>query len=86
MSAPDHTPSPTQPLRLALCRVSTEDQAHDDQVDELKAAGCRIFHEEHIRRLAIPPGAGKAIARDRHRSPRPRALQSQAPIFLVHFY
>ena len=48
MSAPYNTPSPTQPRRLVgYARVSTEDQANDAQVDELKAAGCRIVHEEH---------------------------------------
>jgi DNA invertase Pin-like site-specific DNA recombinase len=41
-------PSPPPNRRLIGCaRVSTEDQATDAQVDELKTAGCRLVHQEH---------------------------------------
>ncbi|MDP9836589.1 DNA invertase Pin-like site-specific DNA recombinase [Neorhizobium huautlense] len=38
---------PPAPRRLiGYARVSTDDQVHDAQIDELRAAGCeRIFHE-----------------------------------------
>ena len=52
---PENTPmaapnaSPPRPIRglVGYARVSTEDQATDAQVDELRAAGCRTVHQEH---------------------------------------
>ena len=32
---------------IGYARVSTEDQGTDPQVDELRAAGCAVMHEEH---------------------------------------
>ncbi|CAN7610751.1 recombinase family protein [Pararhizobium sp. LjRoot255] len=48
MSEPYNTPS-SSPLRrlVGYARVSIEDQVNDAQVDELKAAGCRVVYEEH---------------------------------------
>ncbi|EHS53249.1 Resolvase domain-containing protein [Rhizobium sp. PDO1-076] len=48
MSTPYNSPSPPPFRRLVgYARVSTEDQVNDAQVDELKAAGCHVVHEEH---------------------------------------
>ena len=42
-------PAPARPIRrlIGYARVSTEDQATDAQVDELRSAGCQTIHEEH---------------------------------------
>ncbi|MBZ6078859.1 recombinase family protein [Microvirga puerhi] len=40
-------PSPSKKRLIGYARVSTEDQAHDAQVDELRAAGCEVIHQEH---------------------------------------
>jgi DNA invertase Pin-like site-specific DNA recombinase len=41
--------SPPRPIRrlIGYARVSTDEQATDAQVDELRAAGCQIIHQEH---------------------------------------
>jgi DNA invertase Pin-like site-specific DNA recombinase len=40
-------PSPSRKRLIGYARVSTEDQAHDAQLDELRAAGCAEVHQEH---------------------------------------
>ena len=39
-------PSPVRRL-IGYARVSTDEQATDSQVDELRAAGCHVIHQEH---------------------------------------
>ena len=40
-------PSPSRKRLISYARVSTEDQVHDAQLDELRAAGCAEIHQEH---------------------------------------
>lgn len=40
-------PSPSKMRLIGYARVSTEDQAHDAQLDELRSAGCAEIHQEH---------------------------------------
>ena len=40
-------PSPARKRLIGYARVSTEDQVHDAQIAELKAAGCETVHQEH---------------------------------------
>ena len=40
-------PSPIKKRLIGYARVSTEDQAHDAQLDELRAVGCAEIHQEH---------------------------------------
>lgn len=47
MSAPSSPSSPSLRRLVGYARVSTEDQLNDAQVDELKAAGCAVVHQEH---------------------------------------
>jgi len=39
-------PSPPKANLIGYARVSTEDQATDPQIDELRAAGCLVSHQE----------------------------------------
>ena len=39
-------PSPPKANLIGYARVSTEDQATDPQIDELRAAGCLVIHQE----------------------------------------
>jgi DNA invertase Pin-like site-specific DNA recombinase len=39
-------PSPARPRLIGYARVSTEEQATDPQMDELRRAGCAAIHQE----------------------------------------
>ena len=40
-------PAPTSKRLIGYARVSTDDQVHDAQMDELRAAGCERIFQEH---------------------------------------
>ena len=77
-------PSPFRPARrlIGYARVSTEEQATDAQLDELRAAGCAIVHEEHGSGASrARPVLAEAHARDRRRRrPRRRAPRPPRPL------
>ncbi|PVE62668.1 DNA invertase, partial [Agrobacterium tumefaciens] len=40
-------PAPSPKRLIGYARVSTDDQVHDAQMDELRAAGCERIFQEH---------------------------------------
>src|ERR1051326_2165616 len=40
---------------IGYARVSTEEQATESQLDELRAAGCTVIYEEHAPGASRPP-------------------------------
>jgi len=40
-------PASAPKRRIGYARVSTDDQVHDAQVDDLRAAGCERIFQEH---------------------------------------
>ncbi|MGO7778462.1 recombinase family protein, partial [Rhizobium johnstonii] len=40
-------PPPAPKRLIGYARVSTDDQVHDAQMDELRAAGCERIFQEH---------------------------------------
>ena len=56
--------SPAPKRLIGYARVSTDDQVHDAQMDELRAAGCeRIFQEHGSVRITCPTGTDKIARR-----------------------
>jgi predicted site-specific integrase-resolvase len=84
-------PSPPRKRIIGYARVSTEDQAHDAQLDELRAAGCAEIHQEHgsgasqarpvLARLIPRPIVG---CRDADRNDKVQQVWSSKPLAIAH--
>lgn len=66
-------PSPALKRLIGYARVSTDDQVHDAQIDELRAAGCERIFQEH----------GSAASRTRPALTRPLGELAAGDVLVV---